>query len=126
MKLADVKHIGVVGGGIMGAGIAQVLAVAGYQVTIRDLTDPIINDIKDSLIEGKWGVKRAVEKGKIGFDTASQVIDLVSFTTDIQDLKNCDVIIEAVPEKLALKQEIFAELDNIIKPEAIAHVQYDA
>ncbi|MBV1876365.1 MAG: 3-hydroxyacyl-CoA dehydrogenase family protein [Pseudomonadales bacterium] len=119
MKLADVKHIGVVGGGIMGAGIAQVLAVAGYQVTIRDLTDPIISDIKDSLIEGKWGVKRAVEKGKIGFDTASQVIDLVSFTTDIQDLKNCDVIIEAVPEKLALKQEIFAELDNIIKPEAI-------
>lgn len=117
--MADIKHIGVVGGGVMGGGIAQVFAAVGYQVTIRDLTDEINAEIKADLIEGKWGVKRAVEKGKMGFDTALQVMDLVSFTTDLNDLKDCDLIIEAVPEKLELKQSVFAELDKIIKPEAI-------
>ena len=119
MRLEEVKHIGVVGGGVMGAGIAQVLAVAGYHVTIRDLTEDITDEIRHSLVEGKWGVKRAVEKGKMGFDAATQVMKFVNFTTDIQDLADCDVIIEAVPEKLELKQQIFKELDGIVKPSAI-------
>ncbi len=117
--MTDIKHIGVVGGGVMGGGIAQVFAAVGLQVTIRDLTDEINAEIKQDLIEGKWGVKRAVEKGKMGFDTALQVMDLVSFTTDLNDLADCDLIIEAVPEKLELKQAVFAELDGIIKPGAI-------
>ncbi|MDG1203946.1 MAG: 3-hydroxyacyl-CoA dehydrogenase family protein, partial [Pseudomonadales bacterium] len=79
----------------------------------------IIAETRDGLIEGKWGVKRAVEKGKMGYDTAAQVIKLVDFTTDNIDLKNCDVIIEAVPEKLDLKQAVFKELDALVKPEAI-------
>lgn len=119
MKLENVKHVGVVGGGIMGAGIAQVLAAAGYRVTIRDITDQVIDDTRDALVEGKWGVKRAVERGKMGFDTASQVIDLVGYTTDVADLADCDVIIEAVPEKLELKQEVFKELDTVVKDDAI-------
>ena len=65
MKLENVKHIGVVGGGIMGAGIAQILAAAGFTVTIRDITDQVIDDTRHALVEGKWGVKRAVERGKI-------------------------------------------------------------
>lgn len=117
--MTDIKHIGVVGGGVMGGGIAQVFAAVGFKVTIRDLTDEINAEIKQDLIEGKWGVKRAVEKGKMGFDTAVQVMDLVSFTTDLKDLADCDLIIEAVPEKLELKQSVFAELDGIIKPSAI-------
>lgn len=117
--MTDIKHIGVVGGGVMGGGIAQVFAAVGFRVTIRDLTDEINAEIKEDLIEGKWGVKRAVEKGKMGFDTATQVMDLVSFTTDLKDLADCDLIIEAVPEKLELKQAVFAELDGIIKPDAI-------
>lgn len=119
MKLEDVKHIGVVGGGVMGGGIAQVHAAAGYRVTIRDISDEIIEDTRQSIIESKWGVKRAVEKGKMGFDTATEVINNVGFTTNIEDLADCDLIIEAVPEKLELKQQVFAELDKVVKPEAI-------
>ena len=119
MKLDQVKHIGVVGGGVMGGGIAQIFAAVGYRVTIRDISEEITEEIKQDLIEGKWGVKRAVEKGKMGFDTAVQVMELVDFTTDVNDLADCDVIIEAVPEKLELKQSVFKELDGVIKPEAI-------
>ena len=119
MKFEQVKHVGVVGGGIMGGGIAQVIAAAGYRVTIKDISDQIIEETREGLVEGKWGVKRAVEKGKLGYDTAAQVIKLVDFTTDNADLKNCDVIIEAVPEKLELKQAVFKELDKVVKPEAI-------
>ncbi len=119
MKIEDVEHIGVVGGGVMGGGIAQVHAAGGFRVTIRDISEQAIDDSREAIVEGKWGVKRACEKGKLGFDTAAQVIDLVSYTTDVTDLADCDFIIEAVPEKLELKQDVFAELDEIVKPEAI-------
>lgn len=119
MKIDDIKHIGVVGGGVMGGGIAQIHAAAGFRVTVRDISDQVIEDTRQGIIEGKWGVKRAVEKGKMGFDSALQVMDLVNFTTDVEDLKDCDVIIEAVPEDLELKQKVFKELDEIVKPEAI-------
>lgn len=119
MHLEDVKHIGVLGGGVMGGGIAQVHALAGYRITIRDITRQIIDDTRDAVVDSKWGVKRAVEKGKLGFDRALAIIDLVSYTTDIDDLADCDLIIEAVPENLELKQDVFEELDNIVKPEAI-------
>lgn len=119
MKLESVRHIGIIGGGVMGGGIAQVLAAAGYQITIRDISQQILDDTRENLNEGKWGVKRAVEKGKMGFDAAVQVMDLVSYTTEVNDVKDCDLIIEAVPEDLELKQKVFAELDSVVKPEAI-------
>lgn len=119
MKLEQVRHIGIVGGGVMGGGIAQVLAMGGYRITIRDISDQVIEDTRESIVEGKWGVKRAVEKGKMGFDTAVKVIELVGYTTDVNDLADCDMIIEAVPEDLELKQKVFEELDGIVKPEAI-------
>ncbi|MCB1646307.1 MAG: 3-hydroxyacyl-CoA dehydrogenase family protein [Pseudomonadales bacterium] len=119
MQKEDIKHIGVVGGGVMGGGIAQVLAVAGYRVTIRDISEQAVEDSRQAIVEGKWGVKRAVEKGKMGFDNALQVIELISYSTDIQDLSDCDLIIEAVPEKMEIKQAVFSELDGIVKPSAI-------
>jgi len=119
MRLEDVKHIGVVGGGVMGAGIAQVHAAAGYQVTVRDISEQAIEDSRFGLEDGKWGVKRAVERGKLGYDKAAEIMGLVSYSTDISTLADCDLIIEAVPEKLELKQDVFAELDGIIKAEAI-------
>ena len=119
MKLEHVKHIAVIGGGVMGGGIAQIHAAGGYRVTIRDLTNQIIEDTRHELLDGKWGVKRAVERGKMGFDMAQQVIDNVGFTTELKDLADVDLIIEAIPEKLELKQHVFEELDKAIKPEAI-------
>ena len=60
MKEENIKHIGVVGGGVMGGGIAQILAIAGYQVTVKDITDQIIEETRHAAVDGKWGLKRSV------------------------------------------------------------------
>lgn len=119
MKFEDVKKIGVVGGGVMGGGIAQVMAVGGYEVIVRDLTEEVLQSTRDAMFESRWGMKRSVEVGKLSFDNCQAAMERVSFTLDLKDLADCDMIIEAVPEKLELKQAVFQELDEIIKPEAI-------
>ena len=119
MKLEAVKTIGVLGGGVMGGGIAQVTALAGFEVVVRDLTQELIDQTHDAIFESRWGMKRAVEIGKLEFDQVSEAIPRISFSTDVAALSSCDFIIEAVPEKLELKQKIFQELDAIVKPEAI-------
>lgn len=119
MKFEDVKKIGIVGGGVMGGGIGQVMALGGYEVVIRDLDDEIVEKTRDSMFESKWGMKRSVEVGKLGFDMCNEAMARVSFTTDIAGLADVDMIIEAVPENLGLKQKVFQELDEIVKPEAI-------
>lgn len=120
MQFEDIRHIGVLGGGVMGGGIAQIMsAIAGYQVTVRDLTQQILDDTRDEVVERRWGVKRACERGKLGFEQAIRAINEISYTTDVSDLADCDLIIEAVPERLDLKQEVFKELDEVIKDDAI-------
>ncbi len=119
MRSEDIKHIGVVGGGVMGGGIAQIHAIAGYRVTVKDISDQAIEETRYAVVDGKWGMKRSVEKGKLGFDNALSAIDLLGYTTDTSDLSDCDMIIEAVPEDLELKQDVFAELDGVVKPTAL-------
>ena len=119
MKFDDVRQIGVLGGGVMGGGIAQSYAIAGYPVTVRDITDEAIQATRDAVFEGKWGIKRGVERGKLEFDDALAAMERVRFTTRLEDLADCDIILEAIPEKLDLKQQVFKELDGIVKPEAI-------
>lgn len=120
MALVKIEHIGVLGGGVMGGGIAQIMAgLGGYRVTVRDLTQQILDETRDEIVENKWGVKRAVERGKLSFDQALRAINNVSFTLNLSDLAKCDLIIEAVPEQLELKQKVFAELDKVAKPDAI-------
>jgi len=119
MKFEDVKSIGVLGGGVMGGGIAQVFAIAGYPIVVRDISDDAIHATEDAVFEGKWGIKRAVEIGKLKFDTALAAINRITFTTRIDDLADTDIVIEAIPEKLELKQEVVKELDGVVKPEAI-------
>ncbi len=119
MELQAVQRIGVVGGGVMGGGIAQVLALAGYSVTIRDLTQHILDETRAEVVDRKWSLKRSVERGKLGFDLAAAAIERISYTLSLEELRDCDLIIEAVPEKLELKQRVFGELDSIIKADAI-------
>jgi 3-hydroxyacyl-CoA dehydrogenase len=119
MNVEQVHTIGIMGGGVMGGGIAQVFAIAGYNVIVRDLNDQLLDHTRDAAIEGRWGIKRAVEIGKLPFDDATAAIPRISFTTDPADLATSDFIIEAVPERLDLKQRVFAELDRIVKPDAI-------
>ncbi len=119
MKFEDVKKVGCLGGGIMGGGIAQVVAQAGYDVVVRDISDEAIAKTRHAIEDGKWGMKRAVERGKLGFDDALAAMARISYSTDLAALADCDVIIEAIPEKLDLKQQVFAELDRLAKPAAI-------
>ena len=119
MKLDEVKTIGIMGGGVMGGGIAQIMAIAGYEVVVRDLTHELVEVTRDAIFEGRWGMKRAVERGKLSFDQCAEAIERISFTLAPREMRDVDFIIEAVPEKLDLKQQVFAELDTLIKPEAI-------
>jgi 3-hydroxybutyryl-CoA dehydrogenase len=119
MQLSEVKTIGMLGGGVMGGGIAQVMAIAGFDVVVRDVSDEVIAQTKEAIFESRWGMKRAVEIGKLEFDQVAAAIPRISFTTRVEDLATCDFVIEAVPERLELKQEVFKELDALVKPEAV-------
>src|SRR3712207_2047002 len=119
MKFEDVRRVGVLGGGIMGGGIAQSYAIAGYSVTVRDISDAAIQATREAVFDGKWGIKRGVERGKLAFDAALAAMDRLHFTTRLEDVADRDIIIEAIPEKLDLKQQVFQELDGIAKAEAI-------
>jgi 3-hydroxybutyryl-CoA dehydrogenase len=119
VRFDDVKQIGVLGGGVMGGGIAQTYAIARYPIVVRDISDEAIQATQDSVFDGKWGIKRGVERGKLAFGDALAAMQRIRFTTKVEDLAECDIIIEAIPEKLELKQEVFKELDAIVKPRAI-------
>ncbi|MDH5673201.1 MAG: 3-hydroxyacyl-CoA dehydrogenase family protein [Myxococcales bacterium] len=119
MTLGNIKHVGILGGGVMGAGIAQLHALAGFEVTIRDVSHERVEATRSDLLDGKWGIKRAVERGKVGFDAGLAAIERCHYTTEVADLREVDLLIEAIPEKLELKREVFAELDALVKDEAI-------
>lgn len=119
MKFEDIKRVGVLGGGIMGGGIAQTYAVAGYEVAVRDISEEAIDKTRYAIFDGKWGIKRGVERGKLAFDDAIAAMDRVTFGESLHVLAGCDIVIEAIPEKLELKQQVFAELDGIVKSDAI-------
>lgn len=110
------KKIMVLGGGTMGAGIAQVVASAGYDVVLWDLktefVDKGINGISKNL-------NRMVTKGKIDEEAKEAILKRITSATDLEVGKDADMVIEAIVEKMGIKQEVFHKLDNIVKPEAI-------
>jgi 3-hydroxybutyryl-CoA dehydrogenase len=113
--MAEVKTVGVLGAGLMGHGIAQVAAQAGYDVVLREVDD-------DRLAKGVGKIEkqlaRAVEKGKLEQAEAEAVRGRIATTTDYAQLADCDLVIEAITEDLALKLEMWRELDPIVKPGA--------
>ncbi len=126
MKPEDIKTIGVVGAGVMGGGISQSAILAGYKVICRDLTDEILAKTKDTIINGRFGLKGGVERGKQTQEQMDQAIANLTLTTRVEDLKDCDLVIEAIGggeggglENKPLKLKIFAELDKIVKKEAV-------
>lgn len=103
----------------MGSGIAQALAVGGCNVTVRDLNEEIIAKSRATIVDGRYGLNRGVERGKTTREEADAALARLTFTTNLSDLRDVDLVIEAVPEDLALKKKVFAELDAIVRPEAI-------
>ncbi len=119
MNVDDIKLIGVMGGGVMGGGIAQSCIAGGFDVRVRDLNDNLVEKTRETMIEGRFGLRGAVERQKLTQQQFDEALSHLSFTTNAQDLRDADLIIEAVPEDLELKKKVFAELDSVIKPEAV-------
>jgi len=116
MKLEDIKKIGVVGAGTMGNGIAQVCAMAGYQVVMRDITLELaekgLNTISKSL-------DRMVKKGTISAEEKEATLSRIQITDKLEDLKDVDFAIEAVTENIGVKEEVFKALDSLCAPQVI-------
>ena len=112
-----IKKVCVLGAGIMGSGIAQVVAAAGFDVTVRDIEDHFV---EKGLATIKFHLDRAVEKEKIKAKEARAILGLIKGTTDIRDAAaEANLVIEAVVESMRVKKEVFAELDAICKPDTI-------
>ncbi|UKS65112.1 3-hydroxybutyryl-CoA dehydrogenase [Rossellomorea marisflavi] len=106
----SIQKVMVIGAGQMGSGIAQVCAQAGYDVTLNDLKGEFVERGLSSI--GK-NLARAVEKGRMSADEKDQVTGRLSSSTDLQDAKGVDLVIEAAVENMDIKKTIFAQLDEI-------------
>ncbi|MFF7678232.1 MULTISPECIES: 3-hydroxyacyl-CoA dehydrogenase family protein [Streptomycetaceae] len=110
------KKLAVIGAGLMGSGIAQVSAQAGYEVVLRDITD-------EALARGKGGIEASYEKfvakGRLAAEDAAAALARITTTTDLDAAADADIVVEAVFEKIEVKQEIFRALDKIAKADAV-------
>jgi 3-hydroxybutyryl-CoA dehydrogenase len=112
----NTKKIGVVGCGVMGAGIAQLCAQAGYDVLISDVNDELL---KRGLQNLDRALAKRVVKGKLSPDDKASTLARIRGTTRAGDFVHCDLMIEAAVEDMAIKRKIFAELDGICPEHAI-------
>lgn len=126
MKLDDVKTVGVLGGGLMGSAITQNIIVSGYKAICRDLTEDILKNTRAIIVDSRFGMRVGVERGKLTREQMEKALANLTLTTKVEDLKNCDIIIESIgggdPRQLedkGLKLRVFAELDKIVKKECI-------
>jgi 3-hydroxybutyryl-CoA dehydrogenase len=115
----EIKSVGILGGGVMGGGIGQALALGGLKVAIRDLNDELLEKTRSTIVDGRYGLKRGVERGKTSQEQMDSAIANLSFTTKVEDLKDVDLIIEAVPEDMDLKLKVWAEMDALVQAEAV-------
>lgn len=108
--MAEIKKVGVLGCGLMGSGIAQVAAAAGYTTVVRDVSDAV-------MAKGKAGIAKSldkfVEKGKLTAADRDATLARLSYVTDVAALKDCDIVIEAVTEDLELKNDLWKQLDAL-------------
>ena len=114
--MGEISSVGIVGSGIMGSGLVEVAARAGYDVTVRSRTkkgaEAVLGGVAANL-------DRQVAKGKLEQAERDAIVGRVTATDHLGRLADCDLVIESVVEDLATKKELFAELEQIVKPEAI-------
>ena len=114
--MTEIKRVGVLGCGLMGSGIAQVAAAAGYDTVVRDVS-------KELLDRGRAGIEKSlakfVEKGKLDAAARDATLKRLTFTTAVADLKGSDIVIEAITEDVALKNALYKELDGLCGPGTI-------
>ncbi|MFX0170848.1 MAG: 3-hydroxyacyl-CoA dehydrogenase family protein [Candidatus Hodarchaeota archaeon] len=111
------KKICVMGAGLMGNGIAQVCAQAGFQVTMRDIEDRFVENGLGAI---RRNLSRGVEKGKITQEDMDEIMNRIKGTVDLNEaVKDADVVVEAIIENRDLKRKVFAELEDLCKPDCI-------
>ena len=117
MTLEKLKKVVIVGSGSMGHGIAEMLAMTGYEVTMIDINDELLQKAKDKI---KWSMEKFVEKKRIRKEDADAALARIRTTTSYEEAaKDTDLAIEAVPENMDLKRKVFSTLDSVAPPHAI-------
>ena len=116
MTVEAIRKVGVLGCGLMGAGIAQVAATAGYPTVVKEVGEEFLK-------KGMAGIEKSlakfVEKGTLTIEQRSETLARLKGTTKFEDLADCDIVIEAITENLQTKRETFAAIDAIVKPTSI-------
>jgi 3-hydroxyacyl-CoA dehydrogenase len=103
--------IGVIGAGVMGSGIAQTLAQAGYEVVCSDIAEAALAKARELVVSGRYGLERAVARGKITRADADLALARLRFTTSLDEAANHALVVECIPERLDLKVRLFRDLD---------------
>lgn len=112
----EIRTVGVVGAGLMGAGIVEQAAKSGFNVVMREVDESTLSAGHKRI---DVSMERALERGKLTADERDRAIAHIQGTTDLADLSGCDIVIEAIVENLDAKREVFRQLDSITRPEAI-------
>ncbi|MEM0030313.1 MAG: 3-hydroxyacyl-CoA dehydrogenase NAD-binding domain-containing protein [Candidatus Nitrosocaldus sp.] len=115
--MARIERVTVLGSGIMGHGIAQISAMAGYKVIMRDVDQQFLDRAMERI---RWSLSKLVEKGRISSSEMASILDRISVTVDLEEaVRQSDLIIEAIPEDMRLKKETFAKIDAIAPADAV-------
>ena len=117
--MGDVTRIGVLGAGVMGSGIAQVTATAGFATVCYDVDHDALQRGREHVTTGRYGLDRGVERSKLTREQADAALARITFTGSFEEAAHTDLVIEAVPERLALKVSVFRQLDAAAPPGAI-------
>jgi len=112
----NIERVGVVGAGLMGSGIIEQTARCGFTVVAREVDDRALEGGKKRL---QSSMGRALERGKITGAERDEALGRITWTTDLNDLRDCDLVVEAIVENLELKKQLFAALDRLTRPEVI-------
>jgi 3-hydroxybutyryl-CoA dehydrogenase len=114
--VAEVRKVGVVGLGAMGAGIAQLCVEAGVETIAREVTQDLGETARDRIAHF---LARKVEKGQLEQTARDDAVARLAVTTDLSDFAECDLVIEAIVEELGPKQDLLAELERVCRPDAV-------
>jgi len=110
------KKVFIIGAGQMGLDIGQVFAKAGSEVVFRDISDEIL---EKSIAKLSKGLDRLISRGKLDEATKDSILSKISTTTELTPAQDCDLVLEAIVENVQIKKDLFAQLDEICKPECV-------
>src|SRR5215210_153964 len=114
--MKKIKKVGVIGGGLMGSGIAQVSAAAGFPTAVREISEDLCEKSRQSI---EKTLAKGIERGKVTAGERDTTLANLRFVTTLEEMADADLFIEAVVEDLATKNSLWSQLDRIAKPEAI-------